>query len=295
MPGSILDKLHATWPDLELSVCVLDRQKAPVAQHRRMDTRLLSSPLLKKLAYNVYFQGYDPKQAARSEWPKLTQALVTGGHVRSLRIEAKPDETRYKGDRVMDGTEPEKMMRLDITPGRRLAFLEELTIHVEGHWGGLPYPWDAEHRRLFREAIDASRLRMLDFGSDKPDPLFSALMGSLPRLKVLRFGIPRDGSVSVASRLIKSLKSLESLDIDQAQLGIDKLWPTIMKRKDTLKELILRPTTAGYCNPQYIDIDRLYTLSIQFPMLERLGWDAPCGTDVSLSTPSGHHEANKAG
>jgi len=279
MPATVLDKLHATWPDLELSVCVLDRHKAPLALHRhltlhrQMDTKLLSSPLLKELAYNVYFAGYHSKLPAPSGWSTLTHALVTGGHVRVLRIEAQPG----RHDTVVERSEPKKLMRLDFTPGMRLPFLEELTLHSEDKDRcAFYYSWDTEHCKLFREAIDVSRLRRLDFGSDIPTDLFSTLMGSLPNLKTLRFGIPPHGSVGVANRFIESLPSLESLDIDLTQLAIDKLWPTIMKRKGTLKELILR--RPGHRD----DIDRLQTLSNQFPMLERLGWEVPCESNVRL-------------
>ncbi|KAF2831092.1 hypothetical protein CC86DRAFT_134764 [Ophiobolus disseminans] len=279
---SVLDKLHATWPDLELSVCVLNRAKAPIVLHRQMDTKLLSSPLLKKLTYNVYHEGASPEKPARSEWPKLTHALVSGGNVRALKIDSQPDRNRHRGDHVLKYTEPIRMMRLDITPGIRLPALEEFAFRGEGSWGPPPYLWDAEHCQLLREAMDMSRLRKLDFGSVMPVAFFSTFTGLLPELKALRFGIVPDGSINVTTRFIKSLKSLESLDIGRAQSAIDLLWPAIMKHKGSLKELILRPTTAGYCQPQYIDLERLQTLSIQFPMLERLGWDAPCKVEGNI-------------
>ena len=236
---------------------------------------LLSSPLLKQLAYNVYYQGHRSEGAARSEWQVLTQALVAGGNVRVLKIEVRADETvRQYGGSGQSGSVLEKPMRFDISAGMRLPALEELT--VQSVYGVMPYYWDTAHCQLFCAAVDVSQLRKLDFGSDKPDAFFSYFTGKLPGLKALRFGLGRDGSFSIATRFVQSLSSLESLDIDRAQSVIEELWPTIMERKATLKELLLRPAIAGYCEPQYIAIDRLRILASQFPMLERLGWDVPC-------------------
>lgn len=244
-----------------------------------MDSKLISSPLLKDLTYNVYSQGHHTDQHARSEWRKLTQALVAGGNVRLLKIGSWL-HSAYHGV-ILDDTEPETLMRLDLKPGMRLPHLEELTIRVGGYWGASPYLWDLDHCHLLRQAIDTSHFRKLDFGSDKPDTFFSTFTRLLPNLKALRFGIQQDGIAGSARRFIKSLKALEALDIDSASPAIDRLWPAIMKHKNTLKELVLRPTTDGYCKPRTIAIERLQTISIQFPKLERLGWDAPCGYNVS--------------
>jgi hypothetical protein len=281
---SVLDKLHATWPDLELSVCVLDREKAKNHVHRQMDIKLLSSPLLKSLTYSVYNQGYRADQAARSEWPKLTQAIAEGGNLRVLSIDNSQDGTEYYGVKIISDTENSgKLMRLDITPEIRLPALEEFTLRENRSWGSPTYLWDDAHVHMLRNATDWSRLRKLDFGGDRPDAFFSAFTGGMPNLKALRFGA-QDGSIGPAKRFIASITALESLDIGRAEVAIDALLPTIMDHKDTLRELILRPTTAGYCQPQYMDLDRLTAIIEAFPLLERFGWDAPCKSNVSLSS-----------
>ncbi|KAF2026033.1 hypothetical protein EK21DRAFT_75043 [Setomelanomma holmii] len=277
---AILDKLHTTWPDLELSVCVLDRQNASNFRHRQMDMKLLSSPLLRKLIYTVYHQGHRADEPARSEWPKLTRALVAGGSVRFLTIDNVKDGTEYYGVKVIDDNEvTEKMMRLDITPGTRLPPLEELTIRENRYWGSSTYMWDEEHCRLLLDAMDWSHLRKLDFGADKPDAFFSVFERHLPDLKILRFGTQND-AIGPVPRFIDSVTALESLDIARAEYSLDSLWPSIMKHKDTLREIILRPTTAGYCQPQYTKLNRLEIIASEFPVLERLGWDAPCKFNV---------------
>ncbi|KAH7069332.1 hypothetical protein FB567DRAFT_565062 [Paraphoma chrysanthemicola] len=278
MPCSVLEKLQTTWPDLALSVCVLDRQEVTNHRHRQMDVKLLSSPLLRTLTYNVYNQGYYANEPARSEWPKLTQAIAKGGSVRVLNIDNRSDGSPYSGAKVIndDDEDPGKYMRLDLTPGLRLPALEEFTMRS---WGNATYLWDDAHAQMLRDAMDWSRLRKLDFGSDRPDAFFSAMTGTMPNLRSLRFGT-QDGVVGPAQRFLDSIDALESLDIGRAQGAIDTLWPSILNHKDTLRELILHPTFGSYYSHHYIDLDRLETIRKEFPLLERLGWDAPCTSNI---------------
>jgi hypothetical protein len=134
---------------------------------------------------------------------------------------------------------------------------------------------------MFRDSIDCSRLRKLDFGTDNPTAFFTYFTGLCPKLKALSFGTAQ-GAMEPAMRFIDSVDALEHLDVSRAQLGIDDLWPAIEKHKDTLKTLILGPALGGYCSPMYMDLSRLEVISLTFPKLERLGWDAPCETNVSI-------------
>ncbi|KAH7397158.1 hypothetical protein BKA66DRAFT_546225 [Pyrenochaeta sp. MPI-SDFR-AT-0127] len=279
MPKEVLEKIQLVWPDLELSVRVLNRQNASTVPHRQMDINLLASPLLVKLVYTIYNQGYSAEQPSRSEWPKLTQALVSGGSVKYLHIECQTDGNAYIGMKILDDREPLTFARLDITPETRLPQLLELKLNIQRYWGQSNYLWDAEHCSLLRNAMDWSLLRKLDFGTDNPTGFFSAFTGWMPNLKALRFGVT-EGLMGPAQNFIHSLESLESLDIARAQISINTLWPAIMRHKDTLKELILRPATSDYCYPQYIDIRILKTVTKDFPSLERLGWDAPVQSNI---------------
>lgn len=286
MPKDIYDKLHSSWPDLEISVTVLDRQNVKTVTDRQMDMRLLSSPLLRRLTYVVYNQGYQAEHPSRSEWPKLTQALVDGGHVRVLRVQTQSDGreidgyvSEYDGVQVIQNSEPEKLARLDISAHTRLPQLEELSINTQRYWGSSSYLWDAEHCLLLRNAMDWSHLRKLDFGSDNPHTFFSTFTGLLPNLKALCFEVMGE-SVAEATKFIESLDSLESLYVGQAQAGLDELWPAIMKHKQSLKELILGPALGSYYSTQYPDRSRLEEIAHQLPGLERLGWDIPCNHNV---------------
>lgn len=279
MPITVLDKLHATWPDLELSVCVLDRQNSKTIADRKMDIKLLSSPLLHTLIYNVYEQGHSAEQPSRSEWPKLTEALVKGASIRVLHLESQQDGTSYRGNQVLDGSEPEKLARLDITPEAHLPPLEELTLSYQRYYGGSNYLWDVQHCNILRDSMDWSRLRKLDFGSDNPSAFFSIFTGLMPSLKALRFGA-MEGSIEPAKSFIDSLTNVESLDIARAQIGINTLWPAIMRHKDTLEEIILGPTYGSYYDPRPIELSRLKTITKDFSSLKRIGLDVPCKANV---------------
>ena len=287
MPPAVLKKLHSTWPDLELSVTVADRQLRNLAtQDRQMDLALLSSPLLVHLTYAVYKKRWGSEPCV-SEWPRLTRALLSGGNIRTLRVRCSEDGTAYHGVEILDESELPRLPRLDLVPGARLPKLEELKIEVKGSWGDPRYPWDEEHCRALRNAIDPFRLRVLDFGSDNPEHFFTAFLGHVPNVRSLRFGV-REGDMGPAAAFIDSLTCLESLSIGSAEKGINELWPSIRGHKETLKSLVLGPRWGPYCGPIFISRDRLKETAKNFPKIEHIGWHLPCGTSVSAFPSSIH-------
>lgn len=249
-----------------------------------MDSRLLSSPLLTKLIYSVYnqgyFQGYVGDQAVCSEWPELTRCLIAGGHVRSVRTYNLKDNPSLLGNSVLIDNGTWKLPRFDITADAHLPALEELCLTISWVSGGLAYLWDEDHCRLFRDAMDWSRMRKLDFGSGHPGAFLRVFNGKIPNLKSLRIGVAA-GSIGTARTFIESVPVLECLDIAHADMAIEQLWPSIMKHKSTLKELILRPSTGVNYQPHYIDMSYLEAVAEQVPLLERLGWIVPCDENVS--------------
>lgn len=277
IPQAVFEKIHATWPDLKISVSVVDRQSARKSAHRRMDLRLLSSPLLAHLTYEVYNQGNQPDQLSRSDWPKLTQGLAAGGNIRTLKIRIQPD-----GFRVVPGTEPEKLPRLELTPNMRLPRLEELSIQSQHYWGGSSYLWNEEHCHMLRDTIDCARLHTLDFGLENPVDFFSSFVGVLPHVKSLQFGA-LTGLLEPAVRFMESLAALEKLNIAGAENGIDELFPAIAMHKNSLKTLILGPTWSDYSHPRYMVKRYLEDVADTFVKLEHIGWDIPCKKSVRKS------------
>ena len=278
MPASVLDKLHATWPNLELSVCCLNRIDARKPAHRQMDMKLLSSPLIRSLTYSVFFDSYRADEPAVSEWPRLTKALAVGGSVRKLRLQGSPDSRYNTGGKILAEDESKAMLQLAINPGMQFSALEELTLRGQSY----SYLWDITHCELLRDTLDWSRLRKLDFGNEMPEVFFATMKGRLPKLQALRFGVPYNTqSVGTIKRFIESLDNLTALDIIQAGFVIAELWPSIMKHKKNLKELLLRPTIGSYCSHECMGLAYLKSVATDFPSLERLGWDAPCFSSVS--------------
>lgn len=284
MSRAVYDMIHATWPQLELSVVTLDRQNAKNILHRQMDMRLLSSPLLTQLTYVVYTQSYRPDKPCRSDWPRLSQALAGGGNVRSLRLQNRQYFDGYHEAKIVPDTELEKLPRLDLASGLRLPRLEELTIEVLRIFGDSTYLWDDDYCRTFLDSIDCSRLRKLDFGIDNPTNFFKNFAGLCPKLKTLSFGMLGRGGNDLSARMfIGSLDALEHLDVSHAQHSIDDLWPAIEKHRNSLKTLILGPTFGHYYYSKYMRLSLLETIASTFPNLERLGWQAECDTNASFS------------
>jgi hypothetical protein len=284
VPDSVYDILHATWPNLELSVCVLNRQDAILAAHRKPDTKLLSSPLLRNLTCNVFYQGYTSRESNRCEWPKLMQAITTGGNLRVLKVQVESVSDLHQGDPILHRSEPKSLVRPSIIPGRHLPTLEELRISEKWGWGSSTHVWDLDYCRMLRGAMDWSRLRKLDFGADRPDQFFVAFTGVLPELKSFRFGT-RGDPVGPVIEFMDSILALEALDIVEATSQIDALWPIIYKHKDTLQTLILRPTTTSdHAAVRHLEMSYLRTIAKEFSSLERLGWAVPCERSVSART-----------
>ena len=279
MPSDIFDKIHLTWPNLELSVTVNDRPSANTPAYRQMDIALLSSPLLTDLTYTVYYKGWQSGTPVASEWPKLTQALLTGGNIRSLQITSEPDVRPC----IVDENEPEKIPRLGLQPGARLPKLEELSIRAETH----RYLWDEPHCLALHDAIDPARIQVLDFGSDNPEEFFYTVSGLMPNLRSLAFGVKK-GSVIPARNFIKSLTGLQSLRIMSVKDEISELWPAINYHKETLKSLVfgLRlyfgPEYYAHGTPEYMSLRSLSSIPNKFPKLEHLGWPVPCEQSVSV-------------
>lgn len=283
IPVAVLSKLHSTWPDLELSATVIDRPTAENRQYQSMDFALLSSPLLTELTYVIYTARYDTERPCCSEWPKLTRALLSGGNVRSLHIRCQVDGETRRGVEIVDESEPSKLPRLDLVPGARLPKLEELRIVG---WAGsrLCSSWDEAYCRTLRDAVDVSRLRVLDFGDSYPEHFFTTFTGLLPNVRSLKCGTGQESMESMRY-FIESLPVLETLFVDAAQRGVEELWPAIEGHKGTLKSLVFGATWERYYRSAFVDKSVLEKVA-KFPKLEHLGWHVPMGTSVSAPLSS---------
>jgi hypothetical protein len=248
MPPLVLDKLHKTWPDLELSVRVLGRRHGVKSSHRQMDEQLLSSSLLRSLTYEVTYQGYEADHSASLEWGKLTRAISVSSCLRVLRIQI-----------YMGGERSESNPQLALPQDFQLPALEEFALY-----GAYDLRWTDEHCQMLDSSVGMSTLHTLNFARGMPTSFFRTFTGRLPGLKTLRLEITRNANVEVTADFIKSIEGLELLDIDGPASVIDVLWPAIVQHRTTLKRLYLR---------QHIEIGRLEEVSNSFPCVERLGWN----------------------
>ncbi|KAF2871511.1 hypothetical protein BDV95DRAFT_42328 [Massariosphaeria phaeospora] len=287
----VLDKLQTTWPKLKLFVRRSRRHHAEEG-HRSIDFPLLSSPQLDTLACTVYIKDNVPQaELTQSEWPQLTRAIVAGAHCRILRLRLRKDQYFYNEPKVLKGTEEHAVPRFSDTSTMRLPPLEEIQILTGRFY--TRYPWDMSHCLQLRNCMDCSRIRVLDFSRDYPRAFFSAFTGELPNLQSLCFGLPgpygqQDESVQDVVRFLDSCIGLKALDISRLASRADEMWPAVLRHKDTLEELVLRPTigywiTPGSGRPEYLDTRYLQQITEEFPRLERLGFDVPfCDPQIGV-------------
>lgn len=246
-----------------------------------MDLRLLSSPLLARLEYVISHSDMNGA-VTRSEWPRLSQALLNSKNIRSLTIyrqQSKTRDSRYHVEPVID-TQTTEPARLDLSLGLRFPKLESLSIR-DDPYHNQGYQWDRDHCLGLLNAIDPSCLRELDFAEQYPETFFTTFTDQVPDIKVLRFGATRRNRIGPVKNFINSLSALESLYIGEARGCLNKLLPVITKHRDTLKTLILGPTWDPYYTPQHIDRNVLENIAETFPKLEHLGWHLPYESSVS--------------
>lgn len=241
-----------------------------------MDMKLLSSPLLTRLIYVVYNEGRFPGDTPGSDWYKISQALLSGGNIRSLSIE---HLRYYDGHRDIRS----RPTCLELPAGSRLPHLKNLLIRFEH------YAWDTEHILALRDALDLNRIRSLDLGPRITSKFLQTFTGMMPNLRDLR--IYGDGEIE--RDFINALPALESL---RARLGAyakpERIWPALEKHKATLKILIISIEDVNSRN-KFPEDSLLEMLADSFPALEWLGWkvkfeamvDAPPlrSLDVSLA------------
>lgn len=242
-----------------------------------MDVQAISSPLLKSLDYVIYHQSPDQNGMQKSEWPLLTEALLAGGNIQSLRVQSKQDSVGPYRSRIkmLSGDEPAGPIGLNLTTKTQLPALKHLGLSVEPGWGVSAYPWTKEHCRMLGSTVDLSQVELLDFEGDYPSDFFKTWAGLLPNLRSLKFGVVKPGGATAAARFIESIPDLESLEIIRAQTGIETLWPAIQMHKNSLKKLVFRPTPGDYGGVNYIHYDIFFDVIDQCSVLEWLGWEIP--------------------
>jgi hypothetical protein len=220
------------------------------------------------LDYTVY------EMAERSEWRLVTHLVRANPFIKSLRLRGERTWEPSVAGVIPNDTPPVSQLALE--PDARLPPLEELGL--TGPYS--TYMWDREYCLLFSQCMNWMNMRKLDVGTEYPLHLFSALVGRVPNLKSLRFGLPDDVEKPTAAVELLESTSLIELDIDNIHTHMDTLWPAIRTQKKSLEMLILRPSQRGpssyhYSPPSFLDIKYIEEIAEKFTAISRLGWSLP--------------------
>lgn len=263
----MLQKLQANWPRVEVTVRNQRRLDAKTLEDQVVDRALVST------AYSLDYRVYEAPQGL-SEWTLITRLLERNTSIRKLRLQPNKSWSTTANE-IMPEDAPSGLPRLALTPGTRLPPLEEFSLADSHSW----YAWDRDHSLQLSNCMDWAYMRKLDFESDYPLHLFSALVGRVPNLTALRFGFPtRAETPEPAVSLLKST-TLTELDIDNIHTYVIELWPAIRTHRNSLQTLILRPSKREQSYeldpPLFLDVNYIKEIAEKFCSISRLGFSLP--------------------
>lgn len=216
MPHAILLKLEMRWPDVKL--CLDNRPPDYVVANKNLDTRLLSSPLLHDLRYNIYLG-----QGADSDFQKLKE-IIPSSKLEVLHLGIDPRQVAKSN------------FQLDHVPSIR-----ELRIY---RTGSAYQP--IEQRISWRHSLDWGKLLRLDLANLYPSSFFEQLIGCVPGLKSFRFTskfVDPDPSLldfsALAQNFLTLIDGLEELYITNYEKDIAWLWPAVRTHLSSLQTLVV--------------------------------------------------------
>ncbi|KAF2491815.1 hypothetical protein BU16DRAFT_129262 [Lophium mytilinum] len=252
IPEAVLSKLETSWPDVKLHVNNTRRAKSD-DQEMNMDMRLLLSPLLYSLTYEVFYMSVGRDNGAYSELPKLKEVLLKSHRLRILKLffhhgvpsypqgRGFENNPTYKVD-ILRGRDHVHPLNLLIQPGDKIPPLQELNIPTQ-------YDWSREHCQILRSSMDWTKLRRLDLGSGCPQTFFEEFHGQMPGLKCFHTsfiqglreysGAPptcTDNPGCVVN-FIEAIDALEELHISNTDKNGDILFDAILKHSPSLRRL----------------------------------------------------------
>ncbi len=185
IPENVISRLESSWPDAKLFVTNNRRHKA-AARDKNMDVRLLSSPLLYSLDYEVYYRQQLGEVMFFSEFTKLKGIVLGSPHLRILYLKTRPEPSMRWGYDLgevptvrWDCDEP-RPLNLNLQPSDLMPPLHELM--VSNH---PPYFLTREHCRVWSHCMDWSQLRSLDLSKRCPHNFLEQLCGRVTNLKSL--------------------------------------------------------------------------------------------------------------
>ncbi|KAF2810779.1 uncharacterized protein BDZ99DRAFT_497738, partial [Mytilinidion resinicola] len=280
------------WPHVKLHVNNTRRDKAD-DQEMNMDMRLLLSPLIYSLTYEVFYMYMGSGNVAHSELPKLKEVLLKSQRLRILKLgfhlgvptyppgpERERNKSTYKIG-ITQSRENIHPLNLLLQPGDKLPPLEELHLPMQ-------YNWSREHCQIFRSSTDWTQIRRLDIGFGCPQIFFEEFQGQTPGLKSFhtsfRQGPKRwegapptcgDNPGCVVS-FFDAIDALEELHISNHDNDAGILFDAILKHSQSLRKLqFFTSLDQEYRRKQPVvwGAEKLEQLREQAPNLQDLGID----------------------
>lgn len=260
MPALILRKLQDTWPNLQISVRNYQRQVC-APDFVSLDKALLACSQLTSL-HSTIFHSRGRRGGQGSEFGPLAEALMAGGHCKSIRIhvDSSGDQSRFP---CMLSTEESETT---LARGSQHAFLkpEELSLFI----GNCERRFVETTHEQFLLCCLGPSLKRLEVTCEAD--ILPSLAGRTPNLKYFTYGLPRrEQTTRYLLDYLQQLADMEGLDIRADYECFSRLWPEIHRQRHSLKELIWRPYDYA------MSIELLRRISAEMRSLERLGFLVP--------------------
>ncbi|RMZ72424.1 hypothetical protein GMOD_00007406 [Pyrenophora seminiperda CCB06] len=267
IPENVLDVFHSAHPTARLHVTNTLRERKP------MDRLLLSSPQLHSLEMSIYFDsvGVCPLVMGRSELQILKSCLMQGNSVKVLRLGLEDAEKNLWGKKIRSlGVEnwEDGPLNFHWQDGDRFPALEEWA------WTGLvQYVYSTQQLEMWRQCMDWTQLRVLDFG-------FMSLASLLP-LELLAGHVPRLNCLTVV--IITSDRRHGMDDPARSLLTFE----AFLRSVPTLRKLCLGWELISNCLPIILHHQghALHELELNYSNCPRAPWDSSECIDVLTKAP----------
>lgn len=250
---SLISKLETRWPDLHLNI-TNNRRHQP-ASAKSIDTRLLSSPLLHSLEYNIFY--FRKGNGIVSDFAYLMGIISRSTRLRKLRIGIYSKEQTLNPD----------LEQFSLLPDEILPAVKELvslkSLKLSERILGNVTPDYCEELQIVSSAIwngcgDIPKTTELELLGLSPRYVFENIRGKAPNLKGIDFPIktvtdyggnplPKStGDIDAVWNTLYSFSGVEEMQLSNHDENFDRIWPTVPTLFPILKLLRMKSTNPRY-------------------------------------------------
>jgi hypothetical protein len=248
IPESVLSKVEKHHPTAKLYVTNHERNQYK-ARERKVDTRLLSSPLLHSLSYSLCW-GWtnDGGQKLCSELHQIGTILSKSKGLRFLDIGFynSPESDKF----LPTSTEDRVASSTPIPFEFQLPKLRSLQIPAQYAYStSSPVSITKLTCSLLTQCTNWAQVQQLHLRGLCPKYVFEQLEGRVPNLKKLDIAIKTTSNSEYlpvtfkdsapVKDFIMSIKGLDELRIKNHDDAIHFLWPAIIQHRESLRSLIV--------------------------------------------------------